>query len=49
MIHKAKKSFGQNFLKSESALRAMCESGEVSKNDIVLEIVPGKGAWSEKL
>ena len=49
MIHKAKKSFGQNFLKSELALRTMCESGEVSKKDIVLEIGPGKGALTEKL
>ena len=49
MIHKAKKSFGQNFLKSELALRTMCEAGEVSKKDIVLEIGPGKGALTSKL
>lgn len=49
MIHKAKKSFGQNFLKSELALRTMCEAGEVSREDIILEIGPGKGALTEKL
>ena len=49
MIHIAKKSFGQNFLKSELALRTMCEAGEISKKDIVLEIGPGKGALTEKL
>ncbi len=49
MIHKAKKSLGQNFLKSEPALRAIIEAGEISKEDIVLEIGPGKGALTEKL
>lgn len=49
MFHKAKKSFGQNFLKSQLALRTMCGAGEVSKKDIVLEIGPGKGALTEKL
>jgi 16S rRNA (adenine1518-N6/adenine1519-N6)-dimethyltransferase len=49
MIHRAKKSLGQNFLKSEPALRAMCEAGEVTKKDIVVEIGPGKGALTQKL
>ena len=49
MIHKAKKSLGQNFLKSESALKAIVEAGEISLKDIVLEIGPGKGALTEKL
>ena len=49
MIHKAKKSMGQNFLKSQEALRAMCTSGEVNNKDIILEIGPGKGALTEKL
>lgn len=48
-MHKVKKSMGQNFLKSEAALRAMCEAGEVSENDTVLEIGPGKGALTVKL
>ena len=49
MIHRAKKSMGQNFLKSQEALRKMCEAGEVNDKDIILEIGPGKGALTEKL
>lgn len=49
MIHKAKKSLGQNFLKSEPALRMMCESGAVGTTDIIIEIGPGKGALTSKL
>jgi 16S rRNA (adenine1518-N6/adenine1519-N6)-dimethyltransferase len=49
MIHQAKKSMGQNFLKSKEALFMMCEAGNVTKNDIVVEIGPGKGALTEKL
>lgn len=49
MIHKAKKNLGQNFLKSQEALRAMCTSGEVNDKDTILEIGPGKGALTEKL
>lgn len=49
MIHKAKKSMGQNFLKSQEALREMCKAGEINNNDIILEIGPGKGALTEKL
>jgi 16S rRNA (adenine1518-N6/adenine1519-N6)-dimethyltransferase len=49
MIHHAKKSLGQNFLKSEAALQMMIKAGEVNDNDIVLEIGPGKGALTSKL
>lgn len=49
MIHKAKKSLGQNFLKSKGALVTMCKSGEIDKNDTILEIGPGKGALTEYL
>jgi len=48
-IYKAKKSLGQNFLKSTLALNKIVESGEVSLKDTVLEIGPGKGALTEKL
>ena len=47
--HKAKKSLGQNFLKSKLALNKIIEAGEISTNDIILEIGPGKGALTEKL
>ncbi len=46
---KAKKSLGQNFLKSSIALRKIVEAGEISKEDVVLEIGPGKGALTQKL
>ena len=47
--HKAKKSLGQNFLKSMVALNKIIEAGEIKPNDIILEIGPGKGALTEKL
>jgi 16S rRNA (adenine1518-N6/adenine1519-N6)-dimethyltransferase len=46
---KAKKSLGQNFLKSEPALRKIVEAGEIKPDDIILEIGPGKGALTKKL
>ncbi|MEK7088748.1 MAG: 16S rRNA (adenine(1518)-N(6)/adenine(1519)-N(6))-dimethyltransferase RsmA, partial [Patescibacteria group bacterium] len=49
MIHRAKKSLGQNFLKSILALKKIVEAGEISIDDIILEIGPGKGALTEKL
>jgi len=49
MIHKAKKSLGQNFLKSVPALNMMCTVSDLNKDDIVLEIGPGKGALTKKL
>ena len=49
MMHRAKKSLGQNFLKSNLALKKIIEAGEISPDDIILEIGPGKGALTEKL
>lgn len=46
---KAKKSLGQNFLKSEIALKRIIEAGEIKSKDVILEIGPGKGALTEKL
>lgn len=46
---KAKKSLGQNFLKSELALKKIIEAGEIKPEDIILEIGPGKGALTKKL
>jgi 16S rRNA (adenine1518-N6/adenine1519-N6)-dimethyltransferase len=46
---KAKKSLGQNFLKSIPALNQIIKAGEISAEDIILEIGPGKGALTEKL
>ncbi|MES2023444.1 MAG: 16S rRNA (adenine(1518)-N(6)/adenine(1519)-N(6))-dimethyltransferase RsmA [Patescibacteria group bacterium] len=47
--HKAKKSLGQNFLKSEPALKAIIVAGEIKPDDVILEIGPGKGALTKKL
>lgn len=46
---RAKKSMGQNFLKSQEAVSAMCKASDVSKDDLILEIGPGKGALTERL
>lgn len=46
---RAKKSLGQNFLKSEMALKKIIEVGEIKPEDVILEIGPGKGALTEKL
>jgi 16S rRNA (adenine1518-N6/adenine1519-N6)-dimethyltransferase len=48
-IYKAKKSLGQNFLKSEAALRKIIETGEIKPSDVILEIGPGKGVLTSKL
>lgn len=45
----AKKSLGQNFLKSKVALLAMIKAGEITSDDTVLEIGPGQGALTEKI
>jgi 16S rRNA (adenine1518-N6/adenine1519-N6)-dimethyltransferase len=47
--HRAKKSLGQNFLKSEGALNSIIRAGNLKKGEIVLEIGPGKGALTKKL
>ena len=46
---RAKKALGQNFLKSIPALNKIVEAGEISKEDIILEIGPGKGALTKQL
>ncbi len=46
---KAKKSLGQNFLKSVLALNKIIEVGEIKKGEYILEIGPGKGILTEKL
>ncbi|MFA6257128.1 MAG: 16S rRNA (adenine(1518)-N(6)/adenine(1519)-N(6))-dimethyltransferase RsmA [Candidatus Paceibacterota bacterium] len=48
MTH-SKKHLGQNFLKSEAALRKIVEVGEVGSSDVVLEIGPGRGALTARL
>jgi 16S rRNA (adenine1518-N6/adenine1519-N6)-dimethyltransferase len=49
MSHRAKKSLGQHFLRSKSAIRAIVTSGAVSATDTVLEIGPGEGVLTAAL
>jgi 16S rRNA (adenine1518-N6/adenine1519-N6)-dimethyltransferase len=44
-----KKSLGQNFLKSKTALSAIIDAGDPTPDDIVLEIGPGEGILTENL
>jgi 16S rRNA (adenine1518-N6/adenine1519-N6)-dimethyltransferase len=45
----AKKHLGQNFLKSKKAITTMVSVAEVTKNDVVVEIGPGRGAITKPL
>lgn len=47
--HTAKKSLGQNFLTSKSAVQAAVHAAELSDTSAVLEIGPGKGFLTEDL
>lgn len=49
MSLEAKKSLGQNFLKSRKAINIMIQVPEISDKDIVVEIGPGKGALTGPL
>jgi 16S rRNA (adenine1518-N6/adenine1519-N6)-dimethyltransferase len=46
---KAKKHLGQHFLTSQKALFDMVTAGDIRKDDLVLEIGPGKGVLTERL
>ena len=46
---KAKKSLGQNWLKSESAAKEIIKAAEIKGGDLVLEIGPGRGALTKSL
>ncbi len=46
---KAKKSLGQNFLRSQRALTQIIDAGGLTTNDSVLEIGPGEGVLTQKL
>lgn len=45
----AKKSFGQNFLVDHSYISKIIAALELTKDDLVIEIGPGRGALTEKL
>ena len=46
---KAKKSLGQNFLNNEKILNLIVKNGNITKEDIILEIGPGTGNLTEKI
>lgn len=46
---KAKKSLGQNFLQDENILKQIAKSITTNKNDLIIEIGPGKGALTKYL
>jgi len=46
---RAKKSFGQNFLKDHAILKTIANTFEVEENDLIIEIGPGKGALTRYL
>jgi 16S rRNA (adenine1518-N6/adenine1519-N6)-dimethyltransferase len=45
----AKKSLGQNFLKDEKILNQIIEAGELTEQDVIMEVGPGKGALTTPL
>ena len=45
----AKKSLGQHFLRSKTALQQIVEAANLSPGDVVLEIGPGEGALTDAL
>ncbi len=46
---RAKKSLGQNFLISEKIARDIVRAANVTRDDIILEVGPGKGILTEEL
>ncbi len=47
--HKARKRFGQNFLIDHGVIREIVRAIHPQKNDVIVEIGPGKGAITELL
>ena len=45
---KPKKSLGQNFLNNENLLSLITDQGNISTDDIILEIGPGTGNLTKK-
>ncbi|MEO1386848.1 MAG: 16S rRNA (adenine(1518)-N(6)/adenine(1519)-N(6))-dimethyltransferase RsmA [Cyanobacteria bacterium J06634_6] len=47
--HRARKRFGQHWLKSDEILNQIVSAGELSDTDHILEIGPGQGALTKRL
>ena len=45
----AKKSLGQNFLKDKKIIKKIVDISNISKEDVILEVGPGKGSLTEVL
>ena len=46
---KFKKKFGQNFLKDERVVDKIVSVCDITKNDLVIEVGPGRGILTKKL
>ena len=44
-----KKSLGQNFLNDKNVIDIIVNSGDIKKNDTILEVGPGTGNLTEKI
>lgn len=49
MFIRTKKSLGQYFLKNKKIVSKIIETANISKNDVILEVGPGKGILTELL
>ena len=49
MPYHDKKSLGQNFIKYPSLVRELVNSADINKNDLIVEIGPGKGVITSQL
>ena len=45
----AKKSLGQHFLQSKDIAKTLCRAGEIKKDELVVEIGPGRGILTDAL
>ena len=48
-IMKAKKNYGQNFLKNEEIIKNITDLVNPNENDLIIEIGPGRGALTKYL
>ncbi len=48
-IKKLKKSLGQNFLIDQNIINIITDAGNISKNDIILEVGPGSGNLTKEI
>jgi 16S rRNA (adenine1518-N6/adenine1519-N6)-dimethyltransferase len=47
--HRTRKRFGQHWLEDQGVLRSIVEAAEISSEDRLLEVGPGRGALTERL